>query len=108
MREISVWCIADKHFSETEVQDFDDAFLGDLYVCWFQIAMNDVAFVCHFKCVNYLFCYWECFIKSDGSDAKSIRECWSFDQLHYQADLIGFMAVGFLEAVDGSNVRMVQ
>ena len=50
MRQISVGSFIDENFSESEVENFDCRIVSDFYVRWFDIAMDNAAFMGSFEC----------------------------------------------------------
>jgi hypothetical protein len=69
-----------------------------------QVAMDDAVLMCSFQRLRDLACDIESFGKGNGAAGNPIGQRLALDQLH-DDDL---QAVGFLEAVDRGDVRVIE
>src|SRR5262249_25266883 len=76
----------------------------DLDVRWFEISMNDALLVSGFEGLRDLCGDRQCEIEWNRSLLDSIRQRWPFHEFEHQ----GPNAIGFLQSVDRSDVRMIQ
>ena len=89
---------------QAEVQHLHRAVGSHFDVRGFEIAMNDALFVRRLEGFGDLPGDRQCLVERDRALSDAVRERWPFDELHHER----LHAVGFFEAVDGRNVRMVQ
>ena len=91
-------------FRQPEVQHLDRAVVLHLHVGGLEIAVDDASLVGGFQRLGDLFGDRQCFVEGNLPLLDAICQRWAFDEFEHQRS----HAVSFFEAVDGSDVRMVQ
>ena len=66
--------------------------------------MNDTGFMCRFEGFGDLLRNGQGFVERDRPLFDPIRQGWAFDEFEDKRTRVA----GFFQAVDGSNVRMVE
>jgi hypothetical protein len=89
---------------QSEVEHLDGAVGTDLDVGRLEVSMHDAEIVRRFQRVGGLARDLKGFINWKRTLVKAIRQGRPFNELHYQGD----SALGFFEAVDGGDVRVIQ
>ena len=91
-------------FCETEVEDLDRAFLGELQVRRFEIAMDDALLVRGLEAFGDLLGDGDGFAGGDRTALQALGEVFAFYQLQRERE----DAVRLLEPVDRGDVGMIQ
>lgn len=54
VRKICCLCFFAKHFGQAKIENLYHTCRRDFYIRWFDIAVNDAAFVCHLESFRHL------------------------------------------------------
>jgi hypothetical protein len=91
-------------FSQTEVENLDNAVWPDFDVGRLQIAMDDAVRVRAFKGVAHLPRDRKNFVRRQGTAPETLGEVFALDEFHGERDTSGLL----FEPIDLSDVRMIQ
>ena len=86
-------------FRQTEVQHFHRALGRDLYIGWFQVAVNDSFVVRRFQCRRHLACAVQ-----RGLNRERTAQHFALHQFHDQT----IRLLGLLQSINRGNVGVVQ